>query len=71
VFAVPLVVHPDVPTPIRVFVDLVGVSIAGAEKEQAVFEERQRVIDAAAIADADAGAEREREAEEVARAAIE
>jgi large subunit ribosomal protein L9 len=71
VFAVPLVVHPEVPTPIRVFVDQEGGSIAGAEKEQAVFDERQRVIDEAAKAEADARAEREREAEEVARAAIE
>jgi large subunit ribosomal protein L9 len=70
-FAVPLVVHPEVPTPIRVFVDREGGSIAGAEKEQAVFDERQRVIDEAAKAEADARAEREAEAEEVARAAIE
>ena len=71
VFEVPLRIHPDVDTPIKVFVDRDGGSRDGALAEQAAHAEILKAEEEAAKAEAEARAQREKEAEEAARLAIE
>ncbi|MBZ0266885.1 50S ribosomal protein L9 [bacterium] len=71
VFEVPLSVHPDVETNIRVYVDAEGGNKDGALKHQAVWDAEAKAREEAEQAEAEARAERAREAEEAARIAIE
>lgn len=71
VFEVPLAIHPEVDTLIKLYVDREGGSKDGASAHQAAHEEERRLLEEAARAEAEARAEREREAEEAARIAIE
>jgi large subunit ribosomal protein L9 len=71
VFDVPLAVHADVPTSIRVYVDRDGGSKDGASAQQAEHDARLQAEAEAAKAEAEARAAREAEAEEAARLAIE
>jgi large subunit ribosomal protein L9 len=71
VFEVPLAIHPEVPTAIKLFVDREGGSKDGAIGHQTVHEAEVRLRAEAAKVEADARAAREREAEEAARIAIE
>jgi len=71
VFDVPLHVHADVETNIRVYVDRAGGSKEGAQEEQTTWEAALKAREEAEQAEAEARAERAREAEEAAKAAIE
>lgn len=71
VFDVPLNVHPDVETNIRVYVDAEGGSKEGAMERQAAWDAERKLREEAERAEAEARAERAREAEEAARIAIE
>jgi len=71
VFEIPLAIHPEVPTLIKLFVDREGGSKDGARDSQAVFEAAQKAAEEAAKAEAEARAAREAEAEEAARIAVE
>jgi len=71
VFEIPLAIHPEVDTRIRVFIDQDGGSKDGALARQSVHEEALRAREQVEKAEAEARAEREREAEEAARVAIE
>jgi large subunit ribosomal protein L9 len=71
IFEVPLAIHPEVDTVIKLFVDRDGGSKEGASKHQEAYDEERRILEEAAKAEAKARAEREREAEEAARIAIE
>jgi large subunit ribosomal protein L9 len=71
VFEVPVHVHADVPTQMKVFVDREGGSKDGAREAQAAWEAAEKAREEAERAEAEARAEREREAEEAARLAIE
>ncbi len=71
IFDVPLAIHRDVDTTIRVFVDREGGSKGGAQTEQNVFDAAAEAAAEAARLEAEERAERTREAEEAARIAIE
>ena len=71
VFEIPLAIHPDVATNIRLFVDRDGGNKEGARTHQAVHDEQAQALAEAARLEAEARAEREREAEEATRMAIE
>jgi large subunit ribosomal protein L9 len=71
VFQVPLNVHPEVETNIRVYVDAEGGGKEGAQKHQAVWDAEAKAREEVEKAEAEARAERAREAEEAARMAIE
>ncbi len=71
VFVVPLNVHPDVDTHIKVFVDREGGTKDGAQAAQDEWQAEQDAREATLRAEEEARAERAREAEEAARLAIE
>ncbi len=71
VFDVPLAIHRDVDTNIRISIDREGGSPEGARAEQNVFDAEAEAAAEAARVEAEARAERAREAEEAARIAIE
>ncbi|GJM45208.1 MAG: hypothetical protein DHS20C21_20500 [Gemmatimonadota bacterium] len=71
VYHVPLNIHPDVETNIKVFVDQEGGSKDGARDHQAAWEEEQKAVAEAKRVEDEARAERAREAEEAARIAVE
>jgi large subunit ribosomal protein L9 len=71
VFDVPISIHPEVKTVVKVYVDREGGSREGALAEQAAYEEEQRIAAETAKAEAEARAAREAEAEEAARVALE
>ncbi|HMB68790.1 MAG TPA: 50S ribosomal L9 C-terminal domain-containing protein, partial [bacterium] len=71
VFEIPLAIHPEVPTVIKLFVDRQGGSKDGARDAQAAWEAAAKVREEAEKAEAEARAAREAEAEEAARIAVE
>jgi large subunit ribosomal protein L9 len=71
VYAVPLQVHPDVETHIRVFVDREGGTKAGAQTAQDAWQAKEDARLEVERVEEEARAERAREAEEAARLAIE
>jgi large subunit ribosomal protein L9 len=71
VFDVPLAIHSDVATAIKLYVDREGGSKEGAVQQQELYAAEVRVREEAARAEAEARAAREKEAEEAARIAIE
>ena len=71
VFEIPLAVHTEVPTNVRLFIDREGGSKDGARTEQQKWEEQIHLREEAERIEAEARAEREREAQEVARLAVE
>jgi large subunit ribosomal protein L9 len=71
VFEVPLSMHQDVPTTVRLFVDREGGSKEGALREQEKYEAEIRIVEEAAKAEAEARATRAKEAEEAVRVAVE
>jgi large subunit ribosomal protein L9 len=71
VYMIPLNVHPDVETNIKVFVDKEGGCKDGARDHQNDYEEAQKAIVEALKVEEEERAERAREAEEAARIAIE
>lgn len=71
VFEIPLAIHPEVPTVIKLFVDRQGGSKEGAAEAQAAWEAAEKAAEEAAKAEAEARAAREKEAEEAARIAVE
>jgi large subunit ribosomal protein L9 len=71
VFEIPLHIHQDVETNIKLYVDRAGGTKEGAVTEQAAWDEVARARAEAERLEAEARAEREREAEEAARLAIE
>jgi large subunit ribosomal protein L9 len=70
VFEIPLAVHPDVDTRIKLFVDQKGGTKEGAVTREAGHQAKLEAAEEAARAEAEARATREREAEEAARIAI-
>jgi large subunit ribosomal protein L9 len=70
-FEVPLVMHADVDTKIRVLVDRQGGSREGAQAHQAAWDAEAQAAEEAARAEAEARAEREKQAEEATRIALE
>lgn len=71
IFEVPLQIHADVDTKIKVFVDRAGGTKDGAAGEQGVFDAELKAIEEAERVEAEARAERQREADEATRIAIE
>jgi hypothetical protein len=71
VFDVPVAIHPEVPTVVRLFVDREGGTKDGAAAAQAAFDAELHAVEEAAKAEAEARAARQREAEEAARIALE
>lgn len=71
VFEIPLAIHAEVDTAIKLYVDREGGSKEGARTEQAAYDAELKVAEEAAKAEAEARAQREQEAEEAARIAIE
>lgn len=71
VFEIPLAVHTEVETNVRLFVDREGGSKDGAREEQRKWEEEIHLREEAERAEAEARAAREKEAQEVARLAVE
>ncbi|NNE43809.1 MAG: 50S ribosomal protein L9 [Gemmatimonadetes bacterium] len=71
VFEVPLAIHTDVETNIKVYVDQDGGSKDGAAAQQAEWDAQAAARAEAERLEAEARAERAREAEEIARVAIE
>ena len=71
VFEVPLSIHSDVETLIKLYVDRDGGTKDGAVAEEAEHQEGIRLAEEAAKAEAEAREAREKEAEEAARIAIE
>jgi large subunit ribosomal protein L9 len=71
VFEIPIAVHPDVPTLVRLFVDQEGGSKDGARREQDTWEAGIKAREEAERAEAEARAAREKEAEEATKLAIE
>ncbi len=71
VFEVPLAIHSEVPTAVRLYVDREAGSKEGALAAQAAFDAELKAAEDAAKLEADARAARQREAEEVARIALE
>jgi large subunit ribosomal protein L9 len=71
VFEIPLRVHSEVETTIRLAVDREGGSPEGARTAQLAWEAEAKVAEAAARAEAEARDLRQREAEEAARIAVE
>jgi large subunit ribosomal protein L9 len=71
VFEVPIAIHADVGTRIRLFVDRENGSKDGAAAQQSAFEAEAQAAHEAARVEAEARAAREKEAEEATRVAIE
>lgn len=71
VFEIPIAVHPEVPTVIRLFVDREGGTKEGAVAAQAAWDAAAKAAEEAAKAEAEAHAAREKEAEEATRIAVE
>jgi len=71
VFEIPLAIHPEVESLIKLYVDREGGVKEGAVAEQAEHDAVRRAKEEAARAEAEARAAREKEAEEAARVAIE
>jgi large subunit ribosomal protein L9 len=71
VFEIPLAIHSEVATVIKLYVDREGGSKDGALAQQQTHETELRVREEAARVEAEARAAREKEAEEAARIAIE
>lgn len=71
VFEIPLAVHAEVETNVRLFVDREGGSKDGAREEQRKWEEEIHLREEAERAEAEARAAREKEAQEAARLAVE
>jgi large subunit ribosomal protein L9 len=71
VFEVPLSMHQEVPTVVRLFVDREGGTKEGAVREQEKYETEIRIVEEAAKAEAEARAARAKEAEEAVRIAVE
>jgi large subunit ribosomal protein L9 len=71
VFEIPLSIHADVHTAIKLFVDREGGSKDGAREAQAVWEAAAKAAEESAKAEAEARAAREKEAEEATRIAVE
>jgi large subunit ribosomal protein L9 len=71
VFQVPIAIHPEVDTHIRLFIDRESGSKEGASNEQAAFDAEVKATQEASRIEAEARAAREKEAEEATRVAIE
>lgn len=71
VFEIPLSIHPEVPTMIKLFVDREGGAQDGAREAQAVWDAAAKAAEEAAKVEAEARAAREKEAEEATRIAVE
>jgi large subunit ribosomal protein L9 len=71
VFEIPLTIHPDVPTVIKLFVDRQAGSKDGARGAQDTWDAAAKAREEAAKAEAEARAAREAEAEEATRIAVE
>jgi large subunit ribosomal protein L9 len=71
VFEIPVSVHHEVPTTVRLFVDREGGSKEGAIREQEKYDTEIRLAEEAAKAESEARAARAKEAEEAVRIAVE
>jgi large subunit ribosomal protein L9 len=71
VFAVPIAIHPEVDTHIRLFIDRESGSKEGAANEQAAHDAEAKAAQEVARIEAEARAARDKEAEEATRVAIE
>jgi large subunit ribosomal protein L9 len=71
VFDIPIAIHAEVPTAVRLFVDREGGSKEGAIAAQGAYEAELKAAEDASKAEAEARAARAREAEEAVRIAVE
>jgi large subunit ribosomal protein L9 len=70
-FEIPLHIHADVDTKVKLYIDRAGGSREGAIAEEAVWGEERKAVEEAERAETEARAQREKEAEAAAKLAIE